>query len=113
LGQALVQVLLEVDMPLVETALLQFLTQLQPQAVVAVVPTTAALVLQAVRAVVVAVALAITQVAGVAAPDQREEIQRSQQAPTAANTALVLLGKDIPAAEVVAIFTLQVKAATV
>jgi hypothetical protein len=99
-------------MQLEQTALPRFLTQLQPQAVVVVATTVAALVSEAVVVAVEAVEANITQVVVVAEPEQPEETHQCRQI-LAANTALVFLDKDIPVVEVAVIFTLQVKAAAV
>jgi uncharacterized membrane protein SirB2 len=100
-------------MQLEQTATLQFLMQLQPQAVVVVATTAAVLVsLEEVVAVVEA-DLVITQAVVVVEPERQEEMQHSRQAPTVVNTALVLSGKDILAVEEAAIFTLQDKAVAV
>jgi hypothetical protein len=112
LEQVLLQVLLAVDMQLEQTVPIQFLMQLQPQAVVVVATTVAALVSEAVVAVVVGVVGNITQVVAAVEPEQPEETHQCRQI-LAANTALVFLDKDIPVVEVAAIFTLQVKAAAV
>jgi hypothetical protein len=97
-------------MRLEETVPIQFLTQLQPQAVVVVAITVVVLALPEAVAAVAAVADHITPEAVAVVPAQQEEMPQCHQI-LEVNTALELPDKDIPVVEVAAIFTLRAKAA--